>query len=663
MTKKKSPGYISISDNEYHEFYIKSEFKGMVNDKPVRTPKSLGAEHPFNFKDTELLWRRCGLVNESISKFANSIVTDFQIVLDNENSQALVDSFIHDTNLQVVLTSWVSEALLKGNGFIEIDLKESKLRVMNANHMFIKRDKKGKVLKYNQWTKPLQKFDRTSPELIPFEVDQIAHLPINKVANDPYGIGIVYPNERIIENLIKNENDLQVIVSRKAGAPYHFKVGQPGSNIPSTVIDQIKGKLQFLTRSHEWVTDGDIEIKAIDFKDLGKSLTQAQDYFKQQYIAGIGIPEVLFGSGQLNEGIAKVQLQSYKQKIKSYQNLISDIIEEKIIRPLLKANGLDEQPTFIWDLPTEEEIDKKLKLLKEMKNANVIIHPALGAGIDIEIAKLLEMDEIIPFLTPPEKAEELKKEQEEIEREEEAEIPQPEVPGAKATANESIVEIVKKEGDKWCVRSERTGKNLGCFKTKAEAEKRLAQLKRHKSINENTNDLTVKEFVDLKELAGFNYTQFLVKILEVLKTDNFTELKALDDQDLLNGLLSKSEIEKLREVLKSGFKKNQTITQIEKEINDNIDLRDRVTKNGGVIAATFRPNSIARTETVRVANEGLIKLYRENKILNVRFLAALSDRTCPICEDLNGQVFKINESSGVIPVHTNCRCTWVSIVV
>ena len=126
MTKKRSPGYIAISDNERTDFYIKNEFKGLVADKPVRTPKGLGAEHPFNFKDTELLWTRCGLINESISKFANSIVTDFQIVLDNPNAQTLVDSFIHDTNLQVVLTSWVSEALLKGNGYIEIDLKDSK---------------------------------------------------------------------------------------------------------------------------------------------------------------------------------------------------------------------------------------------------------------------------------------------------------------------------------------------------------------------------------------------------------------------------------------------------------------------------------------------------------------------------------------------------------
>ena len=620
-TSKKIGGYISVSDNEMNEFYVKSEFKGIVNDKPVRTPKTLGAEHPFNFKDAEILWTRCGLVNESVSKFANSIVTDFQIVLDNENAQALVDSFIHDTNMQVVLKSWVSEALLKGNGFIEIDLKESKLRVMNANHMYVRRNKKGKVLKYNQWTKPLQKFDRTSPELIDWDSNQMAHLPINKVANDPYGIGIVYPNERIIENLIKNEDDLQVIVSRKAGAPYHFKVGEPGSNIPSTVIDQIKGKLQYLTRSHEWVTDGDIDITAIDFKDLGKSLTQAQDYFRQQYIAGIGIPEVLFGSGQLNEGIAKVQLASYKQKIKSYQNLISDIIEEKIIRPLLKANGLDEQPTFIWDLPTEEEIEIKLKLLKEMRNGSVILHPALQAGIDIEIAKLLEMDEIIPFLTPPEKADELKKEQEEIERQEEAEIPQPEVPGAKSTANQSITE--------------------------------------------SSNELTVKEFVDLKEIAGFNYTQFLVKILDVLKTDDFADLKALSDKDLLDGLLSKTEIEKLRELLKNGFKKNQTITQIEKEINDNIDLRDRVTKNGGIIAATFRSNSIARSETVRLANQGLVNLYKENNIKKVRFLAALSDRTCPICEGLNGQVFNINELVvGVNQphIHTNCRCTLISVI-
>lgn len=37
---------------------------------------------------------------------------------------------------------------------------------------------------------------------------------------------------------------------------------------------------------------------------------------------------------------------------------------------------------------------------------------------------------------------------------------------------------VRKEGSKWVVRSHRTGKKLGSYKTKKQAEKRLRQIKR-----------------------------------------------------------------------------------------------------------------------------------------------------------------------------------------
>jgi len=45
------------------------------------------------------------------------------------------------------------------------------------------------------------------------------------------------------------------------------------------------------------------------------------------------------------------------------------------------------------------------------------------------------------------------------------------------------VAIIRKDGPKdrpYCVYSETTGRNFGCYKTKQEAEKRLAQLERFK---------------------------------------------------------------------------------------------------------------------------------------------------------------------------------------
>ena len=675
---KKQGGYISINERDKHNS-IREEFRGETFDELIKFPKGLGAKHPFNFEDLEKVYKKYGALAGGVNKITSSVVTDFKIKLKNPNAQKIIDDFLHDTNFHTVTNTWVREGILKGNGFIEIDLEETKVRVMNANHMFVKRNKKGKVIEYNQWIKPLNKFNRDSKDLISFKPNQIAHLQINKMPNDPYGIGMVWSNERIIENLVKNEQDLQTLTSRKAGQPYHVKVGQPGAITPKGIVDQIKSDLQFLTNSTEWVTDGDIEIKEIEFKGLGKNITETQMYFWRMLLAGLEVPEVLMGSGQLNEGIAKVQLKAYGRKIKSIQNQVADIIEEKIIRPLLRSHEgivegkritFDEVPVFIWELPDEEDITDKLKLYQTYLNTDNI-SAELRASLEIKIAELLEDEALLAVLRSPMEAQKQAEQDREDEerRKEEEDIPQPEVPGVKPSAqsfkfqeepeddlNEVtlIHEFIRKKGNEWCVFSEK-GRNFGCFPTKDQAEKRLTQIKRF-----SKTDITIQEWVDLKEVDGFNYTDYLVKILEVLKLDEFIELKAITESDITNGLLPTQEIEKLKQVLKDGFKNNQTISEIEKNIKDNVKLGDRVTKVG-IISANKRPNMIARTETVRLANEGLIKLYNENNIEKVSFLAALSDRTCPICEGLNGTVFTIKESNGVIPVHVNCRCTWISI--
>jgi len=138
-------------------------------------------------------------------------------------------------------------------------------------------------------------------------------------------------------------------------------------------------------------------------------------------------------------------------------------------------------------------------------------------------------------------------------------------------------------------------------------------------------------------------------------------MKETTEQDVKDGLLTTPQTNKLRVILKEGFRKNRTIGEIQTEIDTNLDLRDRTTDGKLLTKAENRANAIARTETVRLANIGLLDTYKDNGIKLVRFLAALSERTCPECEGLNGQVFELNQAEELIPVHTMCRCTWESI--
>lgn len=246
-----------------------------------------------------------------------------------------------------------------------------------------------------------------------------------------------------------------------------------------------------------------------------------------------------------------------------------------------------------------------------------------------------------PTFSPDGKLYEPKKtEDKESERKKEEDIKQPEVPGEKNVKQEQEVILTEKE-------------------KVVNKEKNICRC----HINESDySNMTLKEFVNLQEIAGFNYSDYLIRILARLKTDKFVDLKAITEKDIENGMFTEEQVDKLRQILKDAFRKNKSISDIESEIKNNIPMKDRITENGATIPAENRPNMISRTETIRLANLGLLDTYKENNITRVRWLAALSDRTCEECDAHNGDVMTIEESYGKIPLHVNCRCTWLSVI-
>lgn len=72
---------------------------------------------------------------------------------------------------------------------------------------------------------------------------------------------------------------------------------------------------------------------------------------------------------------------------------------------------------------------------------------------------------------------------------------------------------------------------------------------------------------------------------------------------------------------------------------------------------------IARTEVIAAHAEGQLdafdKLGVEELGVKAEWSTAGDDRVCPECAEMEGQVFDIEEARGMIPLHPNCRCTWI----
>lgn len=82
-------------------------------------------------------------------------------------------------------------------------------------------------------------------------------------------------------------------------------------------------------------------------------------------------------------------------------------------------------------------------------------------------------------------------------------------------------------------------------------------------------------------------------------------------------------------------------------------------------ATTWRSRQIAQTETIRAYSQGSIQLYKKGGVEKKVWLDG-QEGACPICEDLDNSVVKIDENfAGGYdgpPAHPSCRCAISGIV-
>jgi SPP1 gp7 family putative phage head morphogenesis protein len=76
--------------------------------------------------------------------------------------------------------------------------------------------------------------------------------------------------------------------------------------------------------------------------------------------------------------------------------------------------------------------------------------------------------------------------------------------------------------------------------------------------------------------------------------------------------------------------------------------------------------TIARTEIINAHAEGQLDAFEKLGIEKVgaelEWSTAGDDIVCTKCEEMNGEVFTVEEARGMIPLHPNCRCAWIPYV-
>lgn len=81
--------------------------------------------------------------------------------------------------------------------------------------------------------------------------------------------------------------------------------------------------------------------------------------------------------------------------------------------------------------------------------------------------------------------------------------------------------------------------------------------------------------------------------------------------------------------------------------------------------SAYRANTLVRTETAHIQTQASAQRYKDYGLTKYKFLADTDERTCGICESLDGKEFYYSEMQVGVncpPMHPNDRCTIIPVV-
>lgn len=387
----------------------------------------MGEEHPFNFEEMEMIYKKIGIARAAVDKHLDFIISPGFYVTGPKQAVNLINRFIEENDFEYILRRLILEALVKGNAFLEFDFSGEKpeMRIVNANHVYVKRDDNGNILYYNQYVGKFKKFDLT--KVIRLNKENILHLKFNEIGDCAYGFGILYPALITLNNLAKSEKDMHILLGRKANTPIVATVGTPEEPATQDDIAKIGAQFEYLNNMHEWTFSHHVKLETLDFGQITDKFSAVLDHDMNMLFYIWQIPAVIMGMANVPEGLAKVQMDAFERRIQSMQAAVERLIENQIFIPLLKKHGLSNSRVEMnWGQASETKINERISKLIEI--LKVFPSPVLKSAIELDIANQLGYEDAIKYLETPQEAKEkmarelegvLKNKEEEINKKEE----------------------------------------------------------------------------------------------------------------------------------------------------------------------------------------------------------------------------------------------------
>jgi SPP1 gp7 family putative phage head morphogenesis protein len=189
----------------------------------------------------------------------------------------------------------------------------------------------------------------------------------------------------------------------------------------------------------------------------------------------------------------------------------------------------------------------------------------------------------------------------------------------------------------------------------------------------NTKSLTTKDFEFDKKSENQIFTEIALPFMKEAALEAGQEaldLVGLGESFSFTELLEKKLKERAKFFAKSV--NDTTLEKLSRVLAEGIDAGEGITELTARVKGvykefpTYRAETIARTESTAVNNEGFLEAYKQSKVVNsMEWLSAKDSRVRPEHVDLDGDIVKVGEpfSNGLLfPSEPNCRCVLAPVI-
>jgi hypothetical protein len=167
-------------------------------------------------------------------------------------------------------------------------------------------------------------------------------------------------------------------------------------NCPDKEIEVIRPQLQSLTYNNQMIiprgvnSDG-TPSKQLEFIEVNRGGADFKDFYQtmdSQISVALGLPELIFNASAGTYSLGKVQEKTLEISVTGVKDMLTEVTNTHMLRPLLKANFDEDKPgKLVFKALDGRDLREEASAILDMHNSGLIYGQEVGKRLGIPVAK------------------------------------------------------------------------------------------------------------------------------------------------------------------------------------------------------------------------------------------------------------------------------------